>query len=265
MRICILGSGSSGNATLVVAGETRVLLDCGMSAREIVRRMQDAGEDPTKLTAIVVTHEHSDHARGMSALSNALNVPVYISSEALVACNLGEKAEMVRRGAAISSSEDFEIGAFTIHPFSIPHDAVDPFAFTIESGGAKLGMAVDLGYINGLAAQHFRGCDVLVIEANHEVEMLRACSLYPWALKQRILSRQGHTSNDEMARYLRHDFDGRAEFVVLAHLSRNTNHPELARLAALQALEARGPLFFRDWEDRVRIAPQDAPSDWIEL
>jgi phosphoribosyl 1,2-cyclic phosphodiesterase len=265
MRLCILGSGSSGNATLIVAGETRVLVDCGLSARELARRIQAAGEDPTRLSAVVVTHEHADHARGLTALSKLLEVPVYISTDALAACNLGERAKTVRRGEAISSSQDFEIGALRFHPFSIPHDAADPFAFTVEANGTKVGMAVDLGYYNALAATSFRGADALVIEANHEVEMLRACSFYPWALKQRILSRQGHTSNDEMARFLREDFDGRAEYIVLAHLSRNTNHPEIARLAAVQALQARGPLFFRDPERRVRIAHHDRPSDWIEL
>ena len=166
MRICILGSGSSGNATLVVAGETRVLIDCGLSGRETVRRIQDVGEDPSKLTAVVITHEHGDHSRGLAAVSRLLRVPAYISTATLVACDFGERAEKIKRGHAISSSEDFEIGELRFHPFSIPHDAVDPFAFTVESRGAKLGMAVDLGYINSLAADRFRGCDALIIEAN---------------------------------------------------------------------------------------------------
>jgi phosphoribosyl 1,2-cyclic phosphodiesterase len=265
MRICILGSGSSGNVTLVVAGETRVLIDCGLSARETVRRIRAVGEDPLRLDAVVITHEHGDHARGFPALSKMLNVPVYISTAALTACGLGEKIKDVRRGEAISSSQDFEIGAFRFRPFSIPHDAKDPMAFTVEANGNKMGIAVDLGYINALAAERFRGSDVLIIEANHEIEMLRACSFYPWALKQRILSRQGHTSNDEMARFLRDDFDGKAEHVVLAHLSRNTNHPDVARLAATQALQERSPLFSADAERRVKIARYDGPSDWIEL
>ncbi len=265
MRICILGSGSSGNATLVVAGETRVLIDCGLSGREIARRIQDVGEDPSKLSGVVVTHEHSDHARGLPSLARLLKVPAYISSATLAACDLGKSTRSIKRGEAILSSQDFEIGELRFHPFSIPHDAVDPFAFTVESRGAKLGMAVDLGYINSLVAEHFRGCDALIIEANHEIEMLRACTFYPWALKQRILGREGHTSNDEMARFLREDFDGRAEHIVLAHLSQNSNHPELARLAAVQALEARGSLFSFDFARRVRIARYDGPSDWIEL
>jgi len=265
MRVCVLGSGSSGNATLIVAGETRVLMDCGLSGRETIRRIQAVGEDPSRLDAIIITHEHSDHARGLGALAKTLKVPVYVSDATLVSCNLGENGKYIRRGESISSSQDFEIGAFRFSPFAIPHDAADPMAFTVEAGGIKMGIAVDLGYFNQLAAERFRGCDLLILEANHEIEMLRACTFYPWALKQRILGRHGHTSNDEMARFLREDFDGRADTIVLAHLSQNTNHPDVARLAAVQALEDRAPLFSADAERRVKIAPYNKPCEWIEL
>src|SRR5262245_53700455 len=133
MRICILGSGSSGNATLIVAGETRVLIDCGLSARETLKRFRIVGEDPGRLDAIVVTHEHGDHARALPVLSKMLQVPVYISSAALDACNFGEKAKEIRRGETITSSQDFEIGPLRFRPFAIPHDAADPMAFTIEA------------------------------------------------------------------------------------------------------------------------------------
>ncbi len=265
MRICLLASGSSGNATLIVAGGARVLIDCGLSARETIRRIHAVGEDPARLDAIVVTHEHGDHARGLVSLSKTLNTRVYISTASLDALNLGEKSKFLRRGEAISSTQDFEIGAFRFRPFAIPHDAADPMAFTVEANGIKMGIAVDLGHINSLAAAALRGSDVLIIEANHEVEMLRACAFYPWALKQRIMSRHGHTSNDEMARFLSEDFDDKAEHIVLAHLSRNTNHPAVARLAAVQALEARSPLFSANAEKRVKIARYDGPSEWIEL
>lgn len=265
MRICMLSSGSSGNVTLLVAGETRVLIDCGLSGRETIRRMQVMGEDPTKLDGIVITHEHGDHARGLSALCKSLNVPVYVTDATLDACELGDKAHYVQRGECISSTQDFEIGAFRFSPFAIPHDAADPLAFTVQANGTKLGMAVDLGYIDALAAERFRGADALIIEANYETEMLRACAFYPWALKQRIMSRMGHSSNDEMARFLREDFDGKAEHIVLAHLSQNTNHPEIARLAAIQALQANAPLFSANAEKRVSIARYNAPSEWIEL
>ena len=265
MRVCVLASGSSGNSTLIVANDVRVLIDCGLSARETIKRIQDVGEDPSRIDAIVVTHEHSDHARGLVSLSRILNTRVYISTAALEACSLGEKEKFISRGEAISSSQDFEIGAFRFSPFAIPHDAADPMAFTVEAKGVKMGIAVDLGYINPSAAAALRGSDILIIEANHEVEMLRACTYYPWALKQRIMSRKGHTSNDEMARFLSEDFDDKAEHIVLAHLSRNTNHPAIARLAAVQALEARAPLFSANAEKRIRVVSYDVPTDWIEL
>ncbi|MEP7341121.1 MAG: MBL fold metallo-hydrolase [Acidobacteriota bacterium] len=265
MRVCVLGSGSSGNSTLVVAGETRVLIDCGLSARETIRRIQAAGEDPSQIDAIIITHEHGDHARGLAMLSKTIRTYIHVSTATLEACKLGDKGKHVRRGEAISCSQDFEIGAFRFSPFAVPHDAADPMAFTIEAGGAKMGIAVDLGYINSLAAERFRGCDLLIIEANYETEMLRACTFYPWSLKQRIMGRHGHTSNDEMARFLRDDFDGKAEHIVLAHLSQNTNHPDVARLAAIQALQDRAPLFSADAERRVRVAPYNKSCEWIEL
>jgi phosphoribosyl 1,2-cyclic phosphodiesterase len=265
MRICILGSGSSGNATLIVAGETRVLIDCGLSGKETMRRIQEMGEDPHRINAIVITHEHGDHASGLHVVAKTTGAPVFISSATFEACKLGEKAKKVKRGDAISSAQDFEVGACKFHPFTIPHDAADPFAFTVEAHGIKIGMAVDLGYYHGLAAERFRGCDALVLEANYETDMLRACTFYPWSLKQRIMSRQGHVSNDELARFLREEFDGKAQHVVLAHLSQNSNHPEVARLAAMQALEERSPLFSADAARRVKIANYAAPTAWIEL
>lgn len=264
MRFCILGSGSSGNSTLVVAGETRVLIDCGLSGRETIKRLQAIGEDPARINAIVVTHEHGDHARSLSILSKTLNVPIYISTAALEGCKLGERTKNIRRGEVITSSQEFEIGAFRFRAFSVPHDCADPLGLTIEAEGAKLGLAVDLGYISPLTAENFRGSDAIIIEADHDIEMLRAC-IYPWSVKQRIMSRTGHTSNDEVGRFLREDFDNKAAHVVLAHLSINANHPALAKLVAVQALQERFPLLSADAERRVKIAPRTEPGEWIEL
>lgn len=265
MRICTLGSGSAGNATLVVAGETRVLIDCGLSGRETVKRLQEIGEDPARLDAVVLTHEHGDHARGLGMLAKMLDVEVYASSATLAACNLGEKMRLIRRGEAVVAGQSFSIGALTFHPFSIPHDAADPLAFTVESAGCRMGVAVDLGYFSAEAAAGFRRCDALILEANHEIEMLKVCTYYPWALKQRIMGRHGHTSNTEMARFLREDFDGQARYIILAHLSQNTNLPLLAHQAAVQALEERSPLLTAAAAKRVSVAPYNRPGDWIEL
>jgi phosphoribosyl 1,2-cyclic phosphodiesterase len=265
MRICTLGSGSAGNATLVVAGETRVLIDCGLSGRETVKRLQEVGEDPARLDAVVLTHEHGDHSRGLARLSTLLDVEVYASSATLAACNLGEKEKSLRRGEALVAGQDFAIGSLIFHPFAIPHDAADPLAFTVEAAGCRMGVAVDLGYFSQPVVEGFRGCDALILEANHEIEMLKVCTYYPWALKQRIMGRHGHTSNMEMARFLREDFDGKAGHIVLAHLSQNTNLPLLAEQAAIQALGERAPLLSGNSGRRVSVAPYNRPGDWIEL
>lgn len=265
MRFCTLGSGSAGNSTLIVAGETRVLLDCGLSGRETLKRIQEVGEDPSRLNAVVLTHEHGDHARGLAALAKSLDIQVYVSTSTLAACKLGDKAKLIRRGEVIKAGLPFEIGELTFHPFAIPHDAADPLAFTVEAAGCRMGMAVDLGFFSREAVEGLRGCDALVLEANHETEMLRVCTYYPWALKQRIMGRHGHTSNTEMARFLREDFDGRAGPILLAHLSQNTNLPVLAKQAAVQALEERAPLFAANAGNRVSVAPYDRPGNWVRL
>lgn len=265
MRICTLGSGSAGNATLVVAGETRVLIDCGLSGRETIKRLQAIGEDPARLDGVVLTHEHGDHARGLAMLAKTLDITVHASPATLAACRLGEKMELIRRGEEVVAGQSFAVGALTFHPFAVPHDAADPLAFAVEAAGCRMGVAVDLGYFGPAAADGFRGCDALILEANHEIEMLRVCNYYPWALKQRIMGRNGHTSNTEMARFLREDFDGRAQHILLAHLSQNTNLPLLAEQAAIEALQVRGSLFSANAERRVRVAPYNRPGEWIEL
>lgn len=264
MRLRIIGSGSSGNVLYVEASDTRVLVDVGLSGRETVRRMNEAGIDPASLDAVVLTHEHGDHARGVSVLARSFDLPVYTTPATRAACEFG-RFESKIRFCEVASSESFWIGALDFHPFTVPHDAADSFAVTIESGGVKVALVTDLGYIPQLVSERVRGADALILESNHDVEMLKLCSHYPWSLKQRVLSKHGHLSNDHVAGFLESEFDGRAEHVVLAHLSKNTNNPALARLSALQALERRGPLFCRDAERRLSLADPDGASPWLSL
>jgi phosphoribosyl 1,2-cyclic phosphodiesterase len=264
MRVRVIGSGSSGNVLYVEAAETRVLVDVGLSARETVRRLNDGGIDPASIDAVVLTHEHGDHARGVSVFARTYDVPVYTSPATREACQFG-RFESKIRFHEIASSADFQIGGLDFHPFTVPHDAVDSFAFTVEHAGAKVALVTDLGYITQLVCDRVRGSDVLILEANHDVEMLKICAHYPWALKQRVLGKHGHLSNNAVTEFLATEFDGRAEHIVLAHLSKNTNHPQLARMSALEGLDRRGPLFFRDAERRVRLADPDAPGPWIDL
>jgi phosphoribosyl 1,2-cyclic phosphodiesterase len=264
MRLILLGSGSTGNALFVESGATRVLVDCGLSAKETAIRMTAAGMDPTNLDGIVLTHEHADHVKGTRVMSKTASAPVYISEQTRVQTNFGHGGEGIIWGERIESGQPFQIGTLNFHPFTIPHDGVDTLAFAVESQGIKVAMVTDLGYISRLVAERLKGCDLIIMESNYDREMLKV-GPYPWSVKQRIASTTGHLSNDETAKWIRNDFDGQAQYLVLAHLSRHCNHPELARLAALEALDSHGSLFYQRPERRLRIAPNDRPSEWFEL
>ncbi|HSB08469.1 MAG TPA: MBL fold metallo-hydrolase [Blastocatellia bacterium] len=264
MRLIVLGSGSSGNVLYIESGATSVLVDLGLSAKETARRMGESGLDPTRLSAVVITHEHTDHVKGLRVFSSTAEVPVYMSQATRAECKFPDDGENIPWGETIASSEPFQVGSLDFYPFTVPHDGADTFAFTVSSAGVKVGVVTDLGYITQLVAERLRGSNLVLIESNHDRDMLKV-GPYPWSVKQRIGSNVGHLSNDETARWIRHDFDGTAEYLVLAHLSRHCNHPELARLSALQALDYHGSLFFRRAEERVRIALPDRASEWFEL
>jgi phosphoribosyl 1,2-cyclic phosphodiesterase len=275
MRLTVLGSGSTGNAVLICAGQTRVLVDAGLSAKELARRLVLVGEDVAALDGVIVTHEHGDHAGGLRVLLKHLRCPVYISGEtrdAYIREHAGpsakeeprKRAEAVRdRTEEISSSRDFRIGEIDFHPFTIPHDAADNFGFVASSGGVRVATLMDFGHVTTLVAERLRGCAAIVIESNHSRDMLKACEVYPWELKQRILSRTGHLSNEDVAVWLRDDFDGAAEHVVLAHLSQRANNPYVAKLSAEIALQERGGLF--QTNTKITLSHPKEPTPWIEL
>jgi len=220
----------------VVATErTRLLVDAGLSKRETHKRLAAAGLSPRNLTAIVVSHEHADHAAHLGALAQEFDVPVYLSQgtgEALTNGKPPAQLETFRPG------QRFAIGDIEVAPFSIPHDAREPVGFRFQAQGVRLALAVDLGFLTNLVKEQLRGCDCVVLEANHDLEMLRQ-GPYPWFIKQRVMSRLGHLSNHALAEFLECDFDGAARYLILAHLSESNNSPEVARLAAQQALERR--------------------------
>lgn len=274
MKFTVLGSGSTGNALLIVAGETRVLVDAGMSARETVRRLALVGEDVTKLDGIIITHEHGDHVGGLRVLLKALTCPVYVSGETRDAYigdrrNFGNDEPRKRADALtgrveeIESSRDFKIGAIDFHPFTVPHDAIDNFGFTATHDGVKIATLMDFGHITTLITERLRGCAAIVIESNHSRDMLKACDVYPWELKQRILSRTGHLSNEDIAEWLVDGFDGTAKHIVLAHLSQKANNPHLAEISANCALEERTPLFRTKTE--ISLSHPKEPTPWIEV
>ena len=274
MKVTVLGSGSTGNAVLIVAGNTRVLVDAGLSAKEIARRLTMVGEDAQRLDAVLVTHEHGDHAGGLRVLLGSVDCPVYISAQTLdayiserfnVSTDEPRRREKALRDRVeqIESSKDFRIGEIDFHPFTIPHDAVDNFGFTATHQGVKIATVMDFGHITTLVTERLRGCAAIVIESNHSRDMLKACDTYPWELKQRILSRLGHLSNEDLADWIRKGFDGCAKYIVLAHLSQRANNPYLAKINAEVALQERAPLFFGFTE--VSLSYPKEPTPWIEV
>ena len=276
MKISVLGSGSTGNAVLLVANGTRVLVDAGMSAREIVRRMAMLGEDANSLDGILVTHEHGDHCGGLRVLIRDLDCPVFISAKTRDAyvCEsrrVGiandeprKRSDALRdRTVEIDSGCDFQIGKIEFHPFTVPHDAVDNFGFTATHDGVKVATLLDFGHVTTLITERLRGCAAIVIESNHSRDMLKTVEHYPWELKQRILSRLGHLSNEDVAEWLVDGFDGQARHLVLAHLSQRANNPYLAKITAETALRERAPLFPASTEVTLSF-PKEATA-WIEV
>ena len=250
----LLGSGSTGNTTLVSDGDTHILVDVGLSGRETAKRLREHGLEPEQISAIVVSHEHGDHCRGVGPFAKNLDIPVFMTQDSFLRSGMKLDERKHRR---INSGESFEVCDFCFTSFAVPHDSADPLGFVIEKDGIKIGIVLDLGYLSNLVLERLRGCDGLILESNHDVRMLKA-GPYPWALKQRVMSRRGHLSNDSVARYLGNDFDGRAAHVVLAHLSQNNNLPELALLSAQRALEERSGLMA--CQTRLELAAADRIS-----
>src|SRR6202011_79596 len=205
VSVTMLASGSHGNCAVVASACTRMLVDAGISCRETFKRMKALGEDPQTLSAILITHEHSDHVYGLATLAKKLDVPVFMTGATHQAWaralrdDLGELPKMAKL-ELFSAGRSFQIGDITVTPFTIPHDAADPVGFTFRAEGAKIGIATDLGYMPPSVRDQLRGCDVLMIESNHDLEMLRV-GPYPWSVKQRVMSRVGHLSNESLAQF----------------------------------------------------------------
>jgi phosphoribosyl 1,2-cyclic phosphodiesterase len=330
----VLASGSKGNATVIAAGSTRILVDAGLSCRELVRRMAEVGEDPETLDAILITHEHLDHVAGLSVLARRFKIPVFFTEQTHRAwvrmltprttmsyakwLDMMEQQRAERAGAvesahlpahtlaaaavveplveptmegpdaapSVDAAEDeaceapedkakakvdpaflpaveyfraghgFSIGEIDVAPFTIPHDAADPcgFVFHARSETIRMAIATDLGYIPPNVKMALKNVDVLLLESNHDLEMLKD-GPYPWSVKQRVLSRVGHLSNAATAEFLLRDYDGGAHTIVLGHLSEQNNLPELARIAAEKAIGDRLSLL----GNRLVLAGQDAP------
>ena len=308
VRFTVLASGSKGNATVVTGGCTRVLVDAGLSCRELFRRMKLAGEDPGTLDAILITHEHQDHINGLAVTARKLGIPVYFteathrewirqvtpqrrityaewarqyrdqkhsaSEQATEPASESESSVLVASPVALPdepaepqpnpsrlpavqyfrAGEAFSIGDIAISPFTIPHDAADPVGFVFTAEGVRLALATDLGYMPPNVQAELRRCDLIMLESNHDLEMLRD-GPYPWSVKQRVLSRVGHLSNDAASAFLQETYDGSATYLILAHLSESNNLPELARISAERALVSKPSLL----ANRLLLASQQEP------
>ena len=330
VRFTVLASGSKGNCTVVTGGKTRILVDAGLSCRELFHRMRLADEDPATLDAIIITHEHSDHVAGLAVTARKLGIPVYFTegthrawvrwlsprrqmtySQWLEQCRSQAAARMAEADAPtiedcdpeeaeagseepdleagsdnseqpeqahskkakkkeqkdptwlpkveyFQAGESLQIGDISVSPFTIPHDAADPVGFVFQAEGVRMAVATDLGYMPPNVKAQLKRVDLMLLESNHDLEMLRD-GPYPWSVKQRVLSRVGHLSNEATATYLESEYDGQATYVILGHLSESNNLPELARISAERALSGRASLL----ANRLLLAGQHQPLEPI--
>jgi phosphoribosyl 1,2-cyclic phosphodiesterase len=267
-HISILASGSTGNCALLETGHTTLLIDAGLGKKELLRRFEALGRrQPGRVDAILVTHEHSDHSSGIAQLARLFDCPAYLTapthSEILKMYPEGPVQKM-DRFEHIGAGEHFQVGDIEINPFAIPHDAADPVGFAFRCNSTKVAIVTDLGYMPELVKHHLREADFLILESNHDLDMLKV-GPYPWFIKQRVMSRTGHLSNSVVSEFLADSevFDGRARHLVLAHLSEQNNNPDLARLSAEEALGRRAPEFA--FRGTLHIASQRVPLGPFEL
>jgi phosphoribosyl 1,2-cyclic phosphodiesterase len=238
MRFSVLSSGSKANSTFIECGGTRILIDCGLSCRMLEGRLRLIDVDPESLDAILVTHEHSDHTRGIARFSKKYQLPVYANRS--TKRHIGEAFAF----EIFNTGEAFDVGEFSVSPVSITHDAVEPVAFIVRGGGLKFAQVTDLGRVTPLIRDSLQGCHSLVLESNHDKDMLWSCS-YSWQLKQRISSSHGHLSNETAGQLLKEVLHSDLHHVVLGHISENSNTPEVAHQTALRCIEGFEPKSLR--------------------
>jgi len=235
--LTMLGSGSAGNAALLMTEHCRLLIDGGLSARQLITRLALCGVMPEQLDGVLLTHEHGDHVCGLEVLCRKYHLPIYCNSLTAEAIRCGPLSTH-RNWRLFRTGAEFSICDITVQTFPVPHDAVEPVGYAFHAGRCGLGFITDLGYPTKMLVERLRQVHTLVIETNHDEKLLQACPVRPWPVKQRIMSRHGHLSNAAAATVIEQLLPGKIERVVLGHLSRDCNTPDLAK-GAVQMLLAR--------------------------
>jgi phosphoribosyl 1,2-cyclic phosphodiesterase len=258
IEVTILGSGSAGNCTLIEAENSAVLVDAGLSSRQITQRLGTLNRTVADLDAILLTHEHSDHTRGLNVLCRTRAIPVYANRLTAEAIHADPEFKSLTHIAwkLFSTGCAFEVGDFAVETFTVPHDASDPVGFVVRSGAHAVGVITDLGHATTLVIDRLRALDALVLESNHDVKLLQEDTARPWALKQRIMSRHGHLSNDDAATLASEVCSDRLRHVFLAHLSRDCTRPEIAQHVVSKKLPAHV---------RLLVSSQDRPTATVSL
>jgi len=253
MKVCILGSGSGGNSFYIEGKGTKILIDVGFYLNVIEERLSDAGISSGHLNGILITHEHRDHICGLNMFVQKWDIPIYIND---MTYNVMKKWTKGINPTIFHNGSGFSIGDLEIKPFSLLHDAADNSGFVIKCDNKKIFYATDLGFVTSLVKERMKNSDLIVFESNHDREMLINGS-YPWYLKQRILSREGHISNEESAVALKEVINNRVKEIILAHVSRENNHPDVLLDTHYRILSGTNvPLI---------VAPQDRISDVFEI
>jgi phosphoribosyl 1,2-cyclic phosphodiesterase len=258
VQLTILGSGSGGNCAYLEADETRLLIDAGLSGRQIRQRLLSVGRTPEMLSGILITHEHSDHIQGLAVLAVKLALPIYcnrLTQEAIEA-QLPSRLDFRLFGTGAT----FEVGDVAVDTFSVPHDAYDPVGFLLHTRAGNIGFLTDLGYATKLVLERVRPAHILLLETNHDVKLLQEDARRPWGTKQRILSRHGHLSNDAAAQVAEQIVSAQLRHLCLGHLSSDCNRPELAQRVVSQALHKVGAQHVC-----LETASQDVPSPTLTL
>lgn len=254
LRVSILASGSSGNCTYVASATTAILVDAGLSARAIGQRLEHIGARTADLRGVCISHEHSDHTTGLRVLHQKQGVPLYANRGTADALDQNEDLRGLPWTIFVTGAP-FRIGDLIVEPFSVPHDAYEPVGFVIRQGVCRVGVVTDMGMATTLVRERLRGCQALVVESNHDEQMLRDAER-PWHLKQRILGRQGHLSNQGAAALLAEIATPELDTVFLAHLSRDCNTPDLARQTTHDTLFRAGHQHVK-----VQLTYPDRPTE----